>query len=433
MASREPETGASNPLETGGIHVAIVGAGIGGLACAIACRRANPPLQVTVLERTPEILTIGAGIHIPPNACRVLARFGLLEKLKQAGGYEVQDFTLRRYKDGQILAEKPLKDRMTTEYGAQWIGDYQKALLEETLAVGADVMTSAEVTGVISSTDGLWSPIREVVLEHPFPPEETGDLAYRGTFTRDELKGLENETLNELLEKSNIQVWLGENRHAVFYPLRDHSEVADDLPSGVRTLSGSVEEMAANFEGWDPILSDMISCLKTALKWKLLHFKELDQWTKGTIALLGDASHPTLPYQGQGAAMAVEDGAILGLLLEKFQGAEMPSNQTEKNARLASLLRLYEDLRKKRTVVNVAGAVHTRHFYHLADGPEQRERDRELAGLPLEKWQGSCSFNWGDAQYQKSLLGFDVLADAGRRFDEWLVALRGSAHNTGGS
>ncbi|KAI8961162.1 putative salicylate hydroxylase [Daldinia sp. FL1419] len=452
MATGQSE--ASHSTNANGLHVVIVGAGIGGLACAVACRRANPPLNVTVLERAAEILTIGAGIHIPPNACRVLTRFGLLGKLKQAGGYQVQDFTLRRYEDGRILVEKPLKDRMETEYGAQWIaihrGDYQNVLLKEAQAVGATVLTNADVVNVnlasdgpqtltlkdgrqisadvVIGADGLWSLSREIVLGRPFPPIETGDLAYRGTFTREQLKGLKNERMDRLLEQSNIQVWLGSGRHAVFYPLRNHTEynlvliVADDLPSGVRTSQGSLEEMAANFEGWDPILKEIISCLKTPLKWKLLHFKELDQWTKGALALLGDASHPTLPYQGQGAAMAVEDGAVLGLLLEKLQSAGIPSDPAEKNARLASLFRLYEDLRKKRTEVNVAGAVHTRHYYHLADGPEQEARDRELAELPNGKWKGRCSFNWGDAEYQASLLGFDVLADTERRFDEWLAA-----------
>jgi salicylate hydroxylase len=103
------------------MHVAIVGAGIGGLACAIACRRASPPLRVTVLEKAAEILTIGAGIHIPPNACRVLSRFGLLDRLKLAGGYQVDRFTLRRYEDGRILVEKPLKGRVEKVYGAEWM------------------------------------------------------------------------------------------------------------------------------------------------------------------------------------------------------------------------------------------------------------------------------------------------------------------------
>lgn len=103
------------------LHVVVVGAGIGGLACAIACRRQNPPIEVTVMERAPEILTIGAGIHIPPNACRVVTYLGLLDKLKAAGGYSVEGFTLRRYADGAHLVTKPLGDRMVREYDAEWM------------------------------------------------------------------------------------------------------------------------------------------------------------------------------------------------------------------------------------------------------------------------------------------------------------------------
>jgi salicylate hydroxylase len=103
------------------LHVVVVGAGLGGLSCAIACRRAKPPIAVTVIERAPEILAIGAGIHIPPNACRVMNHFGLVPKLKQAGGYLVQDFTLRRYQNGAVIAEKPLGARMQREYGAEWM------------------------------------------------------------------------------------------------------------------------------------------------------------------------------------------------------------------------------------------------------------------------------------------------------------------------
>lgn len=67
------------------------------------------------------MMTIGTGIHIPPNACRVMHHFGLVEQLKNAGGYAVQDFTLRRYKDGEIIVEKPLGERVEREYGAEWM------------------------------------------------------------------------------------------------------------------------------------------------------------------------------------------------------------------------------------------------------------------------------------------------------------------------
>ncbi|KAK8080191.1 hypothetical protein PG997_008009 [Apiospora hydei] len=118
--------------------------------------------------------------------------------------------------------------------------------------------------------------------------------------------------------------------------------------------------------------------------------------------------------------MAVEDGAVLGLLLAASLEKEgVPADPAGKREYLAALLRLYQDLRKRRTETNVAGAVDTRHYYHLADGEEQRRRDADLAALPGTGWQGRCSFNWGDAEYQRSLLGFDVIADGKDKFDEW--------------
>ena len=121
--------------------------------------------------------------------------------------------------------------------------------------------------------------------------------------------------------------------------------------------------------------------------------------------------------------MAVEDGVVLAQLLAKsLEKGGIPNDEVRKNDYLAALLRLYQELRKQRSETNVAGAVHTQHLYHLADGEEQQERDAELAGLPGTDWQGKCSFNWGDAEYQKSLLGFDVLADSAEKFEEWWVA-----------
>lgn len=111
---------------SGGLQIVIIGAGIGGLSCAIACRQANPPIGVTVVEKAPELLGLGAGIHVPPNACRIITYLGLNEKLRQAGAYEVEDFTLRRYKTGDILAEKPLNrgldgGRCRKTFGSEWL------------------------------------------------------------------------------------------------------------------------------------------------------------------------------------------------------------------------------------------------------------------------------------------------------------------------
>ncbi|KAH8819142.1 putative salicylate hydroxylase, partial [Xylogone sp. PMI_703] len=389
------------------LHVVIVGAELGGLTCALACRQGNLLLAVTILERAPDMLPVGAGIQLPPNATRIISHLGLLEKMKESGAITMEQYTLRRYSDGRVVVEKPLGDRMREIYGAEWLvihrAEYQNLLLEEALNAGACLLKNAEVVGVgsesnagvtaeaalrkaadiIIGADGS-KPLSNILIQ-PSPPSETGDLAYRGTFSREQLMSFQDERILELVEASKIQVWMGPNQHVVFYPVRNKTEYN-------LVLIKVLEEMTDNFKGWDPAyvciakvnssstklnrLTRMISCLKTALKWKLCHYKELDRWTKNTIALLGDASHPTLPYQAQGAAMAVEDGAVIGLLLAKLLNRRLLAlDLSERNSQMASLLKLYESLRKERTETNVLGAVQSQEFYHLSDGEIQIERD----------------------------------------------------------
>lgn len=136
-------------------------------------------------------------------------------------------------------------------------------------------------------------------------------------------------------------------------------------------------------------------------------------------ALLGDACHPSLPYLGQGAAIAVEDGAALGILLSKYNATKNAESQSEQNEQLARLLRLYQDLRKSRAEILVTGATDTRHYYHLSDGAEQESRDKALASLAATNWEGSCEFNWGDAEFQRNLLSFDVMSQMAQGMKNW--------------
>lgn len=111
---------AQTKAHTSALHVLVVGAGLGGLACAIACRRAEPLIKVTLIERTPEILPVGAGIQIPPNASRIMDFFGLSQKLVDRGGVLMKAHTLRRYADGKVLVEKPWT-KMREQYGGDWL------------------------------------------------------------------------------------------------------------------------------------------------------------------------------------------------------------------------------------------------------------------------------------------------------------------------
>ncbi|OAG34856.1 hypothetical protein AYO21_10961 [Fonsecaea monophora] len=425
--------------------VIVVGAGIGGLAAAISCLRGG--CEVTVLEKAPAISPIGAGIQIPPNAARVLQYFGLEQKIRDAGAIQVKANHLKRYKDGKILCSRWGTDKMIKEFNGPWFvihrADYHSVLLDEVSRLGGKLQLNAEVVDVKASAekpkvvlrtgevidadvvvgaDGLWSAIRDIVVGQPSPPEPTGDLAYRGTFSRAQLEAFQDPRVDELINSRCTYNWVGPDRHSVFYPVKNGDAFnlvlirPDNLPSGSRTEAGDVDEMRMTYEGWDPVLAKIISCHDTVLKWKLCHHEELPTWVKGNVVVIGDASHPSLPYQAQGAAMAVEDGLVLGLLLGRLQASDRVSDEAKRSS-INSVLRLFESLRKKRTTTNVKGAIANRYMFHMHDGPEQEARDRELAEAD---WEKPCRWGWADINYQRKMLGFDSVADTNRAFEVWL-------------
>lgn len=132
---------------------------------------------------------------------------------------------------------------------------------------------------------------------------------------------------------------------------------------------------------------------------------------QGSVALLGDACHPTLPYQAQGAAMAVEDGAVLGKLLGLLNASSVPPEPSS----VAEILRLYEGLRKHRTSLIVQGADSNRQVFHFPDGPLQESRDAWLSG----KGPKLPNFTFADHEYLTAMLHFDSVADCTQSFREW--------------
>ena len=136
--------------------------------------------------------------------------------------------------------------------------------VEGDVIIGADGISLPQIrfpqhifSPVLTLRLGLWSLSRDKLLSHPSPPLETGDLAYRGTFTHAQLLSLNEPRISELCERKVVTVWFGPDRHAVFYPVRAGREFnlvllrPDDLPGDVRTGEGGLEEMRDSFAGWD--------------------------------------------------------------------------------------------------------------------------------------------------------------------------------------
>jgi salicylate hydroxylase len=172
---------------------------------------------------------------------------------------------------------------------------------------------------------------------------------------------------------------------------------------------GDVEELRAIFGDWDPKLRRLFSLVDTCSKWKLQNSdpSSLPTWVhpRGTFCLLGDAAHATLPYLAQGAAISVEDGAVLGGLLGKIRS---------KND-IPRVLALYEHLRRPRTSTVVFASTEQRRIFHMHDGPEQEERDRiMLTQHPPERGHPN---QWADPKMQEFLFGYDAELEVEQAWD----------------
>lgn len=259
------------------LKIIIVGAGIGGLACAISLRRQG--LDVVVLERTEKLTTIGAGIHIPPNASRIWAEYELLDQLKK---YSVisQETKIRRWEDGKLLCTRSIVEQLDLQW--PWLiihrADYQRVLLEEAKRLGVHIRLGTDVqdvdfektkvvskigeefsADVVIGADGLWSTLRTHILGRESPPKETGDMAYRGTFSLSALQAPGDPAVDELCRQRIVTMWVGPESHAIFYPLRCGEQFdlvvtrPDNLPRNIKVDEGDVLEMKAVFRGWDPM------------------------------------------------------------------------------------------------------------------------------------------------------------------------------------
>ncbi|KAL2822451.1 hypothetical protein BJX63DRAFT_417549 [Aspergillus granulosus] len=436
--NKHRSTCSDHPLSTILSHpcnmkVIIVGAGLGGLACAIACRREN--LEVIILERSAEAREIGAGIQIPPNGGRVLKELGLLPKLIEAGS-TVQHVDFRRYDNGQILRSMPFGEGIVEEFGVPWIiihrSDFHRVLLDEATRLGVEVRLNAEVVDVdfegpevilaggervagdvMIGADGLHSRVRDLMFKTPMSLEETGDSAYRATFRKEQLEHIDDPTVNELCQKMAVTSWLGPNKHSIFYPVRGGKEFnlvllcPDNLEKGARRVEGDIEEMRESYADWDETLES----------------------TTGSVALLGDACHPTLPYQAQGAAMAVEDGFAIGqlfglmnkILLETHTtDDQFLSAQEAPQGTVHAVLKIYERVRKARTTRSVRMAMMNRRIFHIPDGVIRVIRDFVLSYVGMTR---RSDWTWFFSWRMRQTLYHDLAGECERAFEEYKRSL----------
>ena len=356
--------------------IAVIGAGIGGLAAAAALRRAG--IETVIYEQAPGFARGGAGIQMSPNAVRVLDGIGVGERVREVA-FMPPYWRNRDHDSGDMSNEHPLGPGAASRYGVPYLlmhrGDLHAALhaavpdgtiryghrldgLDRSgdgvalrFANGAEVRADAVI-----AADGVHSTARDWMLGAE-SPRFTGNAAYRATFPAARLGG---RVLDDSVK------WWGPDRHIVIYYVtsgRDEIYFTTSHPEpGWRMESwsakGGLDDLRETFSGFHDDVRAVLDACPDVHKWALFERDPLPGWSEGAVTLLGDACHPMTPYMAQGAATALEDAAVLSRCLADG-GLEDP----------AAAFRRFEAARKARTS-EIQATSHRNEFMRRRTDPD---------------------------------------------------------------
>ena len=337
--------------------IAIIGGGIGGLTAALAF--AHRGANVTVYEQAPALTEVGAGLQITPNGARALNALGIEEALTAIG------VTAQAVVPMDAMASREIA-RFDLSVQSPPYRFYHRAALIDTLAraceaAGVTVKLGARIAALnpdgsfevddamvrptlTIGADGIHSVAREL-FNKPTEPFFTGQVAWRAMIKADKPEPV-------------ARIWMAPGRHMVTYPLtgdrlnivavQQRSQWAEegwhhsDDPGNLR--------MAFADCGWE--VKSILGEVQEANLWGLFRHPVAGNWHAGSVVILGDAAHPTLPFLAQGANLAIEDAYVLALCCDE-------------EASLDAGLRKYQDKRRARVVRAIEAANKNARNYHL--------------------------------------------------------------------
>lgn len=329
------------------LRVAIIGAGIGGLAAACALRQRG--IEVAIYERVTRLEEVGAGLQIGPNGVKVLRALGLEDELMRIACEPLSIMSLT-WDDGRLRFRQPLKAVAREKYGAPYLTAHRadlhnllrRAVGEAPLhlganCVGADTVNATAVAhfadggqaeaDIVVGADGIRSAIR---AQHfgADRPRFTEMMAWRCIVPMECVPTRVGPGGSVALEHGEYFGWIGPDGHVICYPIGVNGDRLNIFGGHVTaqwveeswSVPSSRAELIAAKAGWNEALLGMFRHVEQVFKWGIYDRDPLPQWSRRRVTLVGDAAHPTMPTLAQGANMAIEDGYVLARNLARHGG-----------------------------------------------------------------------------------------------------------------
>lgn len=327
-------TVATVPLD---VDVAIVGAGIGGLATAVALRHAG--IEAHVYERTKVLREIGGAVVIREPSVRLFEAWGVSDRFHteavQLKGIKVLD------SDGKAIGTIPAD--LTGEGNAYSVhrADVHALLLEgvdhQHIHLGMESVEAFEEgdrgvvrfadgrqvrAKVVIGADGIKSVVRKFI--------HNDELIFSKLVV---LRGLApSSAMPESMPNDHLYRWGQDARSLLLLPLRGGAEVAmdsvmerDTPPQDLWTSEVPTSELLDFFKGFDPATIKLIEAGTVPVRANPVYEREpIDNWSTAHITLLGDAAHPMAPRAGQGANQAIQDADALARALSREGMTNVP-------------------------------------------------------------------------------------------------------------